>query len=224
MPPGDVISFLSSGPAPIVITFGSTPTAQAAAETAIVAARQAGLRVIVQAPAAVEAAGDDSVLHAGPIPHDWLLPQAATVVHHAGAGTTAAGLRAGTPAVTVPAYTDQPFWGRRLVGLGAGPPPVPRSRMTAGRLTAAMTAAVNTPAYLRNARQIASQLAEEDGATGVLSELERAAGTPRTRCAAFSRSVRSKSCVTARSLRGQKLTADGRPKSTRNCGSTGTRG
>lgn len=176
--PGDVVSFLSSGPVPIIITFGSTPTAQAAAETAVIAARQAGLRVIVQAPD-VEADGDDTVLRVGPIPHDWLLPQAAAVVHHAGAGTTAAGLRAGIPAVTVPASTDQPFWGRRLAALGAGPPPIPRSRMTARRLTAAMTAAVNTPAYLSNARKIASQLASEDGATGVLSELEHACGTPK---------------------------------------------
>jgi UDP:flavonoid glycosyltransferase YjiC (YdhE family) len=50
--------------------------------------------------------------------------------------------------------------------------------MTTRRLTAAITAAVNTPAYLRNARQIASQLAREDGATGILSELEQASKTP----------------------------------------------
>jgi sterol 3beta-glucosyltransferase len=126
----------------------------------------------------VEPADDDSVLLVGPIPHDWLLPQAAAVVHHAGAGTTAAGLRAGIPAVTVPAYTDQPFWARRLAALGAGPAPIPRSKMTTRRLTAAITAAVNTPAHLRNARQIASQLAREHGATGILSELEDASKTP----------------------------------------------
>jgi sterol 3beta-glucosyltransferase len=179
IPPGDVVSFLGSGPAPIVITFGSTPTAQAAAETAVAAVREARLRVIVQAPAAVQGPNDDSVLSAGPVPHDWLLPQAAAVVHHAGAGTTAAGLRAGIPAVTVPAYTDQPFWGRRLAALGAGPPPIPLSRMTGRRLTAAITAAVSTPVYLRHARQIASQLASEDGASGVLTELEHACKTPK---------------------------------------------
>jgi UDP:flavonoid glycosyltransferase YjiC (YdhE family) len=177
-PPADLVSFLSSGPAPIIITFGSTPTAQVTAQTAVTAARQAGLRVIVQASVAVESADDDSVLRPGPIPHDWLLLQAAAVVHHAGAGTTAAGLRAGIPAVTVPAYTDQPFWARRLAALGAGPASVPRSKMTTRRLTAAITAAVNTPAYLRNARQIACQLAREDGATGILSELEQASKTP----------------------------------------------
>jgi sterol 3beta-glucosyltransferase len=94
------------------------------------------------------------------------------VVHHAGAGTTAAALRAGIPAVTVPAHTDQPFWAARLSGLGAGPASVPGSRMTTRPLTAAITAAVKTSDYLRNARRIASQLAREDGATGILSELD----------------------------------------------------
>lgn len=159
----------------MIIAFGSTSTSQTAAETAVTAARQAGLRAIVQDPAVGQPTGDDSVLRAGHIPHDWLLPQAAAVVHHAGAGTTAAGLRAGIPAVTVPGSTDQPFWAARLTALGAGPTPVPRSRLTASRLTAAITAAVNTPDYLRNARQIASQLAREDSATGILSELQHTA-------------------------------------------------
>jgi sterol 3beta-glucosyltransferase len=75
----------------------------------------------------------------------------------------------------VPGSTDQPFWAARLSALGAGPPPVPRSRMTASRLTAAITAAVNTPDYRGHARQIASQLAREDSATGILSELQHLA-------------------------------------------------
>jgi UDP:flavonoid glycosyltransferase YjiC (YdhE family) len=177
-PPADLVSFLGSGPAPLVIAFGSAGTSQAAGETALTAARQAGQRVIVQTPAAGEPTGDSSVLRTGHIPHDWLLPQAAAVVHHAGAGTTAAGLRAGIPAVTVPGSTDQPFWAARLRALGAGPAPVPRSRVTTSRLAAAITAAVNTPAYLDNARQVASQLAREDSAAGILGELEHMAKAP----------------------------------------------
>jgi UDP:flavonoid glycosyltransferase YjiC (YdhE family) len=50
--------------------------------------------------------------------------------------------------------------------------------MTARRLTAAITAAASTPAYLRNAQQIAGQLAQEDGAAGILSELEHASKIP----------------------------------------------
>lgn len=65
-----------------------------------------------------------------------------------------------------------------LSALRAGPAPIPRSRMTVSRLTAAITAAVNTPAYLHNARQIASRLAGEDGATGILTELEHTVTAP----------------------------------------------
>jgi sterol 3beta-glucosyltransferase len=172
------LGFLGSGPAPVIITFGSTPASQAASQAAVTAARQAGQRVIIQDPATDEPSGDGGVLRSGPIPHAWLFLQAAAVVHHAGAGTTAAGLRAGIPAVTVPAYTDQPFWASRLSALGAGPAPVPRRRMTTGRLTAAIAAAVNIPDYLRNARQIAGQLAREDSATGILSELEHTGKIP----------------------------------------------
>jgi UDP:flavonoid glycosyltransferase YjiC (YdhE family) len=170
-PPGDLVSFLGAGPAPVIIAFGSTSTSEAEAGTAVTAARQAGLRVIVQDPATSPPTGDGSVLRTGYIPHDWLLPQAAVIVHHAGAGTTAAGLRAGIPAVTVPGSTDQPFWAARLRALGAGPSPVPRSRLSTSRLTAAISAAANTPDYRRNAQQIADQLAREDGAAGLLSEL-----------------------------------------------------
>ena len=54
-------------------------------------------------------------------PHHWLFPRMAAVVHHGGAGTTAAGLRAGLPSVIVPVMSDQPFWGQRVYALGAAP-------------------------------------------------------------------------------------------------------
>ncbi len=39
----------------------------------------------------------DNVFALESIPHDWLFPQVSAVIHHGGAGTTAAGLRAGVP-------------------------------------------------------------------------------------------------------------------------------
>lgn len=53
-------------------------------------------------------ARDDAVLTIGDAPHDWLFPRMAAVVHHMGAGTTGAGLRAGVPAVGLPAFGDAP--------------------------------------------------------------------------------------------------------------------
>ena len=45
------------------------------------------------------------------IPHSWLFPRMAAVVHHGGVGTTAAGLAAGVPSIITPFFADQPFWG-----------------------------------------------------------------------------------------------------------------
>ena len=49
------------------------------------------------------------------VPHDWLFPKLAGVVHHGGAGTTAAGLRAGVPTLIRPFFGDQFFWAERVV-------------------------------------------------------------------------------------------------------------
>lgn len=98
----------------------------------------------------------------------------AAVVHHAGAGTTAAGLRAGAPTVSVPIYTDQPFWAARITSLGAGPQPVPYKELTAERLAAAIRQATATPAYAARSRHLA-MLASEDGTAPVVAAL-RAAG------------------------------------------------
>ena len=63
-------------------------------------------------------------------PYTWLFPRMAAVVHHGGAGTTGAGLQAGKPTVICPFVADQPFWGRRVAVLGAGPPPIPQRKLT----------------------------------------------------------------------------------------------
>jgi sterol 3beta-glucosyltransferase len=95
----------------------------------------------------------------------------AAVIHHAGAGTAAAGLRAGVPAVSVPMIGDQPFWAARLAALGTGPRPIPRMRLTAQALTAAIQDAITRPSY--RAQALASQLAREDGAAPVVNALTR---------------------------------------------------
>lgn len=53
-------------------------------------------------------------------PHEWLFPRVAGVVHHGGAGTTAAALRAGVPSVILPFSADQAFWGRAVERADAG--------------------------------------------------------------------------------------------------------
>jgi UDP:flavonoid glycosyltransferase YjiC (YdhE family) len=114
--------------------------------------------------------GDD-VLGIGEAPHEWLFPRMAAVVHHAGAGTTAAGLRAGVPALAVPVLADQPFWARRLHRLGAAPPPIPMSRLTADSLTSALRAVTSDPHYAARAQALSARIRAEDGAAPILDWL-----------------------------------------------------
>ncbi|MFG1610796.1 glycosyltransferase [Actinoplanes sp. NPDC049265] len=119
-PPPELRAFLDAGPPPVFIGFGSMAPAQGTRLAPIVqrAVHKAGVRAVVQAGwADLNLSGDD-ILTIGEAPHDWLFPRMAAVVHHAGAGTTAAALRAGVPAVPVPVLADQPFWAARVHALG----------------------------------------------------------------------------------------------------------
>ena len=177
-PPEDLDAFISKGPPPVFVGFGSmTPgDAQRAGELAAEAGRRAGVRLVIQAGAAGLASpgppGEDSIV-IGDVPHDWLFPRMAAVVHHAGAGTTGAGLRAGVPAVGVPMLGDQPFWAARLAALGVGPRPVPYRRLSAPRLAAAISDAAGRPSYRDRARAMAGRLAAEDGTAPVIDALAR---------------------------------------------------
>jgi UDP:flavonoid glycosyltransferase YjiC (YdhE family) len=97
------------------------------------------------------------------VPHGWLFPRVAAAVHHGGSGTTGAALRAGVPSVVVPYFFDQPLWARCVARLGAGARPLPRSKLTAGRLAAALGDVMYDPATLDRARAVSQRLRSEDG-------------------------------------------------------------
>lgn len=119
-------------------------------------------------------AGGDDVITVGDVPHDWLFARAAAVVHHCGAGTTAAGLRAGVPIVAVPAgYGDQPFWARRLFELGVSPQPLRQSHLDPKILGVAIRTVLSTNRFRDNAEGIASQINTENGAGQVVSTVEK---------------------------------------------------
>jgi UDP:flavonoid glycosyltransferase YjiC (YdhE family) len=97
------------------------------------------------------------------VPHDWLFPRMAAVVHHGGAGTTGAGLRAGVPSILVPFFGDQPFWGRRVYALGVGPEPIQRKSLNMKNLAEAIETAVGDEGMRRNAAGLGGQIRAEDG-------------------------------------------------------------
>jgi UDP:flavonoid glycosyltransferase YjiC (YdhE family) len=111
----------------------------------------------------------------GDVPHAPLFPRMAAVVHHAGAGTTAAVLRAGVPSVPVPVQFGAGFWAARLVALGTAPRAVPLRRLTAEALAPALRRATSDPAYRQSAQALARRPAQGDGAAPVLAALGRLA-------------------------------------------------
>jgi sterol 3beta-glucosyltransferase len=175
--PAALTDFLAAGPAPVFVGFGSTtPTEQQAEHLSNVvtyAVRLSGLRCIVQSGwAGLQVTGDD-VLTIGEAPHEWLFPQMAAIAHHCGAGTTAAGLRAGVPSIAMPGpIGDQPFWARRLQHLGVSAATIAQRHLTAQRLADAMRTAAADDQHRRAAQHLSEVLAHEDGASAVVSTVE----------------------------------------------------
>ena len=135
-------AFLEAGPRPVYIGFGSMGSSDPAATTDLVleALSRSGQRaVLLQGWGGLTHSElPETVFLSGPAPHTWLLPQMAATVHHGGAGTTAAALRAGVPSTVVPYFGDQPYWGGRVQALGVGPAPLPRRTLSVDGLTQAL--------------------------------------------------------------------------------------
>jgi sterol 3beta-glucosyltransferase len=181
--PSDALrTFLRAGPPPVYVGFGSMPTQDAARTTRLVieALARAGQRgVLATGWGGLAAADVPASIHLlDEAPHDWLFPQMAAVVHHGGAGTTAAGLRAGVPTAICPFFGDQPFWGRQVAALGAGPQPIPQRRLTVEALSAAIAAAVDDPPMRERAAELGRALRAEDGVQQAIAAIEAYAAQP----------------------------------------------
>jgi UDP:flavonoid glycosyltransferase YjiC (YdhE family) len=166
-PPADLLAFLAEGPPPVYIGFGSMASRnpRAATELAIAALRASGQRGILYGGwGGLHLEELPSTVHVvGSIPHTWLFERMAAIVHHGGAGTTSAGLAAGVPSIVTPFFADQPFWAQRVYELGVGPRPIPRSKLTADALAAAIRAAVSDDAMRERAAVLGTRIRAEDG-------------------------------------------------------------
>jgi UDP:flavonoid glycosyltransferase YjiC (YdhE family) len=107
--------------------------------------------------------------------HDRVLPRCRAAVHHGGAGTTSAALRAGLPTVVCSIFADQPFWGDRVERLGVGTT-FPFQKLTANRLSAALDV-VLTPEVAARAHHLGRALRAEDGTKAIVDLVERFATT-----------------------------------------------
>jgi sterol 3beta-glucosyltransferase len=181
-PPAGLVDFLAAGEPPVSIGFGSMTGRDPRRLTEIVAGAvaQSGLRAVLLSGWAGlgELALPDTIYCLPGAPHSWLFPRVAAVVHHGGAGTTAAGLRAGVPSLIIPHFADQPFWGRRVHALGAGPQPIPRPKLTVDNLAAALRELVAGTGLRRQAHALARKIAQEDGVATAVHLLDQRLSGP----------------------------------------------
>ena len=166
-PPPELTAFLAEGPPPVYVGFGSMVGLNALQLTRLVVAvvEQTGERAVFASGwgGMVDEHLPDSILCIGEAPHDWLFPKVRVVVHHGGAGTVAASLRAGRPSVICPFVTDQFFWGELIWQRGLGPRPIPQRQLTAHRLAAALRTAITDPGMHERAGAISNAIDHEDG-------------------------------------------------------------
>ncbi|WP_410632389.1 glycosyltransferase [Amycolatopsis sp. cmx-4-83] len=165
--------FLAAGPPPVYVGFGSMRPAEAEQtfETVRTSLRRAGLRGLLATEGDFD---DDDLLTVADVPHGWLFPRTAAVVHHGGAGTTAAALRAGVPSLVCPVFSDQPYWGDRVSRLSAGPKPLPLKALDVEVLTARLRELTGNPLFRRGAQYVGARLRAEDGVAHAVSVLRGA--------------------------------------------------
>jgi len=175
-PPSDLMEFLQGGPPPVYIGFGSMSNRnpektvdlclQALAKTQQRAIMLSGWGGLYKTNL------PDTVFMVDSIPHSWLFPRVGAVVHHGGAGTTAAGLRAGVPSIVIPFFGDQLFWGQRVAELGVGPEPIPRKKLTVERLAKAIKKAVTDQTMRQRAANLGAKIQAEDGIARVVAVVQ----------------------------------------------------
>jgi sterol 3beta-glucosyltransferase len=180
VPPADLMAFLQAGPPPVYIGFGSMGSRkpEETADLVLQAIARTGQRAILLSGWGGLSKADlpETVFMVESVPHSWLFSQVAAVVHHGGAGTTAAGLRAGIPSIVIPFFGDQPFWGQRVAKLGVGPEPIPRKQLTVERLAQAIRTAVTDRGMIRRAADLGAKIQAEDGianAVAIVGEIEK---------------------------------------------------
>jgi UDP:flavonoid glycosyltransferase YjiC (YdhE family) len=176
-PDADLAAFLADGDPPVCIDFSSVTgpvlpmepdeLARLLTDGVLAADRRA---LVLRGWSGLDPRREQDGVHvAGYVPHGWLFPQVAAVVHAAGPGTLGAALRAGVPSVTVPVMTDQPFWARHAAALGVAPPPLPLRRLTVAAVSAAVRRATGDAAMRARAEAVARAIAAEDGPAAAAS-------------------------------------------------------
>ena len=161
----ELAAFLAKGDKPVYIGFGSVfndvqkdETVKLVVETMKICGKRAiisGMGNIQKLP--------ENILAVGSIPHIWLFEKVSVVCHHGGAGTTAAGFKAGVPSVIIPFSNDQFAWAHRAYDLGVGSKPIYRKVLTADKLAEAIRFTLSH-SIITNSKNLGKNIATENGA------------------------------------------------------------
>lgn len=177
-PPDDLAAFLEAGPPPVYVGFGSMAGRSPGrlAKAVIEALTRTGMRGIIATGWGGLKPADlpDTIHKIEGAPHDWLFPRMAAIVHHGGAGTTAAAIRAGKPQVIVPFFGDQPFWGKIMAQHGVAPDPIAQKSLTADNLAEALRRVTGDPAMAQAAEALGAGVRQEDGLKRAVDVIEAA--------------------------------------------------
>jgi sterol 3beta-glucosyltransferase len=177
-PSSDLLDFLRGGEPPVYIGFGSLGDhnqAEATTRLALDALERSGMRGVLATGWSGLSENMDmpsTVFRLKSAPHAWLFPRMAAVVHHGGAGTTAAGMRAGVPSIVVTYGNDTLAWGKRVFELGVGPRAIPRKKLSAEALAGAISAA-RSEAMQKAAAELGGKIRQENGAEDAAREICR---------------------------------------------------
>ncbi|MCX7922051.1 MAG: glycosyltransferase [Clostridia bacterium] len=164
-PSKELSDFLNSGEKPVYIGFGSVFHADQKDEMSklvVDALDKSGKRGIICGMGEISNL-PENVLSIDSIPHSWLFERVSAVCHHGGAGTTAAGFKAGVPSIIIPFSNDQFAWAHRSYDLGVGSKPIPKKKLTSGNLAEAIKFALQDKIVF-NAKALAKNIATENGA------------------------------------------------------------
>jgi sterol 3beta-glucosyltransferase len=172
--PAELEAWLDRGPAPVFLGFGSMPILKVPEILAMARAmlKELGLRAVIGAGwSDVPAGGDDTLIAVGHVDHPALFERCVAAVHHGGAGTTYASLRAGIPTLICSVFADQPYWGCRAKALGVGAT-FPFKKLNEKRLTEGVRRLID-PAVRARAEALGERMRSEDGLARVIELIER---------------------------------------------------
>lgn len=168
-PPPALTDFLQSGPPPMYIGFGSivVDDIDAIYDRIFEALSIVGTRAIINKGWSGDKSKQDrvstpNILFLDNCPHDWLFPRCCAVCHHGGAGTLAAGLKAGCPTIVIPFFGDQFFWGNVVLKGGVGPAPIEPRYLTASKFAEAIRFCMKA-GVRRRVKRLSEAIKKENG-------------------------------------------------------------